>query len=102
VYFFNAPFLLGMLLGVVPLIIHLAGRRRARTLSFPSLRFLTQINRALSRRYKLREVILLAMRVAAVCLVAMDSRSRACAASTRRGWANGRRAPCSSSTTRSA
>ena len=68
--FGNRAFLLGVLLGVIPIAIHLAGRRRSRVLRFPSLRFLLQIDRALARRYKLRQLILLAMRVAAICLVA--------------------------------
>ncbi len=69
--FTNPVFLFGLIVGAVPVVIHLAGRKRAKTLPFPSLRFIEQINKALARRYKLRELILLVMRVASVCLLAL-------------------------------
>jgi len=68
--FGNAFFLWGMVLGALPVILHLAGRRKARPLRFPTLRFLNAVDRALARRYKLRERIILALRVGGICFAA--------------------------------
>ncbi len=67
----NPVFLTGMLAAALPIIIHLAGRRRAREVRFPTLVFVRGVDRALAKRHKLRERIILALRVAALCALAL-------------------------------
>jgi hypothetical protein len=61
---FAAPLmLLGLAAGAVPLIIHLIGRRRAPRLRFAAIDFVLRTDRRIARRLKLRQYLLLAMRV---------------------------------------
>jgi hypothetical protein len=65
---FLAPLMLvGTIAVVVPIAIHLIGRRRARVVRFAALDFLLATKRRTARRLRLRERILLAVR-ALVCL----------------------------------
>jgi Aerotolerance regulator N-terminal/von Willebrand factor type A domain len=65
---FLAPFMLAGLAGVlVPIAIHLIGKRRARVVRFAALDFLLASKRRTARRLQLRERLLLAVR-ALVCL----------------------------------
>jgi hypothetical protein len=66
---FLAPLMLLGLIGVgVPIWIHLRGRRRAKVVRFAAIDFLLGSNRRLARRLRLRELVLLLVRVLA-CLV---------------------------------
>jgi hypothetical protein len=66
---FLAPFmLLGLLGAAVPIWIHLRGRRRAPIVRFAAMDFLLGSNKRVARRLRVREIVLLAMRVGA-CLV---------------------------------
>lgn len=67
--FGNAALLLGMLLGLVPIIIHLINKRRARLVRFSAIEFLLLSDKKLARRLKLKQIMVLALRV--LLLVAM-------------------------------
>ncbi|MBI2826280.1 MAG: BatA domain-containing protein [Planctomycetia bacterium] len=69
---FLNPFLLaGAGLAAVPVVLHLIMRQQPRLLEFPALRFLQMRQLSNRRRMKLRHLLLLALRVAAVCLLAL-------------------------------
>jgi hypothetical protein len=69
---FLAPLMLiGVLALAVPIAIHLIGRRRARTVKFAALDFLLATKRRTARRFRLRERVLLIVRVIACAAVAL-------------------------------
>ena len=55
----------------VPLLIHLLRRRETRTLVFPALRYLKRTTREHARIVRLRQLLLLALRIAAVLLAVL-------------------------------
>src|SRR5687767_11839937 len=61
---------MGVAAAAVPIVLHLIMRRQPRWLEFPALRFVRQKQEANRRRLKLRHLLLLALRVAAVCFLA--------------------------------
>ncbi|MFO0908017.1 MAG: BatA domain-containing protein [Isosphaeraceae bacterium] len=69
---FAAPlFLLAMLAGIVPVVLHLIHRRRAREVAFPSLRFLkVSVQRTRKRKY-IDDAALMALRVGLLVLLAL-------------------------------
>lgn len=69
---FVSPLLLtgGLLIGI-PIVLHLVMRERPKHLIFPALRFLRQRRESNRRRLKLRHLILLLLRCAAVLLFAL-------------------------------
>jgi hypothetical protein len=68
---FLAPaFLIGLIALAVPVLIHLVQRERSRALSFPSLMFLRRVTHHSVRRRRLRHWWLLALRCAAISLLA--------------------------------
>ncbi len=69
---FVTPLMLAGLLGVlVPIAIHLIGRRRARVVKFAALDFLLASKRRTARRLQLRERLLLAVRALACLALAL-------------------------------
>jgi len=68
--FGNAALLFGMVLGLVPIIIHLINRRRARLVRFAALEFLLMSDKRLARRLKLKQILVLALRVLLVLAIA--------------------------------
>lgn len=69
---FLAPVaLLGLLLVSLPVLIHLLVRRRGRRLDFPSLRFLRETPRFRLYPRRVRQPLLLALRVAAILLLVL-------------------------------
>ncbi len=66
----NAAFLLGLAAAAVPVIIHLIQKRHSRSVDFPSLMFLRLIDLRMASRQKLRELLILALRIAAIALFA--------------------------------
>ena len=69
---FLAPLmLLGVLALAVPIAIHLIGRRRARIVKFAALDFLLATKRRTARRFRLRERVLLIVRVIACAALAL-------------------------------
>ena len=69
---FESPIFLAALGAVAaPIIIHLIFRLRKRVVVFGSLRFLEKIVKKNRRRLRLRDLILLLLRIAAVALIAL-------------------------------
>lgn len=61
---FLEPLMLGLLAAAaLPIVVHLYNRKRAVRRSFPALEFLLQSKKKLARRLKIRQLLLLAMRV---------------------------------------
>lgn len=67
--FLNPLFLLAALSVAVPLILHLVHRPESRRLAFPALRYLQRTERQHARRIRLRQLLLLLLRVATILLV---------------------------------
>jgi hypothetical protein len=68
--FLQPAFLLGALAAAVPVIIHLIYRRRALVHRFPAVRFLLLADKRTARKFRLNQWLLLALRVAAILLLA--------------------------------
>jgi len=66
--FLNAAFLIGLIAGAVPVIIHLLNRRRVKRVKFSSLEFLEEVNRQRMRRINLRRILILLLRTLAVIM----------------------------------
>jgi hypothetical protein len=64
-------FLLGLAALAVPILIHLLRRRENRTLDFPALRYLTRTTREQAKIIRLRQILLLALRLAALTLIVL-------------------------------
>jgi hypothetical protein len=84
VTFLNPWLLLGLLGTSVPLVIHLLSRRTARRQEFSTLEFLRDLERRSMRRLRVRQLLLLVLRMALVAMVAL-----AMARPTLTGWASG-------------
>jgi hypothetical protein len=69
--FLNPIFLLGALAATLPVLVHLVRRTRAARLQFPSLMFLRRIEQKTIRKRRLRNLLLLALRCAALLLLAL-------------------------------
>lgn len=69
--FLNPIFLIGALAAGVPILVHLVRRTRAPRIQFPSLMFLRKIEQKTIRRRKLRNLLLLLIRCAALLLLAL-------------------------------
>ena len=69
--FLNPLFLFGLLAAGIPLIIHLWNRRRVVTIDFSSLMFLMAAHRENARRFQLRNLLILLLRMAIIVLIAL-------------------------------
>ncbi|MFY9555719.1 MAG: BatA domain-containing protein [Blastocatellia bacterium] len=69
--FLNPIFLLGAMAAALPVLVHLVRRTRAPRVQFPSLMFLRKIEQKTIRRRKLRNLMLLLLRCAALLLLAL-------------------------------
>lgn len=69
--FLNQIFLAGLAAAALPILIHLFSRRRAKEVPFASLEYLQEISRQKVRRMRLRQWLLLALRVLVVALFAL-------------------------------
>ncbi|HKV38803.1 MAG TPA: BatA domain-containing protein [Blastocatellia bacterium] len=69
--FLHPFFLFGALAAGVPILVHLVRRTRANRIKFPSLMFLKGIEQKTVRRRKLRNLVLLLLRCAALLLLAL-------------------------------
>ena len=69
--FLNPLYLLGLAAAAIPIVIHLLTRKRPRRIEFSSVEFLREVNVAQLRRFRLRELFLLALRVLAITLLAL-------------------------------
>jgi len=72
VSFLSPLFLIGALAAAVPILLHLFHRRTDEVIDFPSVKLLTRAPVQHHRRRQLRELILLALRVAALVLLAIS------------------------------
>ncbi len=68
--FLNASLLAGASLVALPIVLHLIMRRKPRHLEFPALRFLEARRETNQRQLRLRHLLLLALRVAAILFLA--------------------------------
>ncbi|TMA61431.1 MAG: VWA domain-containing protein [Deltaproteobacteria bacterium] len=71
VFFLYPVFLLGLLAASLPVLIHLLNRRKLKRIRFPAVRFILLSQKRISRSYRLRHWILLALRTLAVVFLAL-------------------------------
>ncbi|HLA83905.1 MAG TPA: BatA and WFA domain-containing protein [Thermoguttaceae bacterium] len=89
---FLAPyFLIAALAGAIPVVLHMIHRRRAKEIAFPTLRFLRASVEKTRRRRRIQDLLLMAIRVAALALVAVGL-ARPTIVGLSRLWGGGRAA----------
>ena len=71
VFFLYPAFLFGLAAASLPILIHLLNRRRLKRIRFPALRFILLSQKRISRSYRLRHWLLLALRTLAVVFLAL-------------------------------
>ena len=71
VFFLHPVYLFGLLAASLPILIHLLNRRRLKRVRFPAVRFVLLSQKRISRSYRLRHWLLLALRTLAVMLLAL-------------------------------
>jgi hypothetical protein len=69
--FINPIFLFAAAAGVIPVIVHFMFRRQAKTLYFPSIVFLRQLDREVIHRRRLKEILIMILRVLVLVLFAI-------------------------------
>ncbi|MBE0591362.1 MAG: BatA domain-containing protein, partial [Gemmatimonadales bacterium] len=69
--FLNPLALLGLVAAGIPPLLHLLGRRQPPIVVFPAIRYLTAAEREHSRRLKLRNLVLLLLRIAVIVFVVL-------------------------------
>src|ERR1700745_780430 len=69
-FFLNPLYLSGLAAASLPILIHLLNRRRLKRIRFPAVRFVLLSQKRISRSYRLRHWLLLALRTLAVILLA--------------------------------
>lgn len=70
-YFLQPIYLLALAATSIPLLIHLLNRRRLRRIRFPAVRFVLISQRRISRSYRLRHWLILALRTFAILLLVL-------------------------------
>lgn len=70
-FFFHPLYLYGLFAASLPLLIHLLNRRRLKRIRFPAVRFILLSQRRISRSYRLRHWLVLALRTLAVILLVL-------------------------------
>jgi len=88
--FLNSAFLFALAAISIPLIIHFLSKRRIKTIEFSSLKFLEQMQKSRMRWLKIKELLLLLMRMAIIALIVL-----AFARPTLRGFVGSSRASSS-------
>ncbi|HZD42187.1 MAG TPA: BatA and WFA domain-containing protein, partial [Terriglobales bacterium] len=71
VFFLHPIYLYGLIAASLPLVIHLLSRRRLKRVRFPAVRFILLSQKRISRSFRLRHWLLLALRTLAVALLAL-------------------------------
>ena len=71
VFFLYPLFLFGLAAASLPILIHLFNRRRLKRIRFPAVRFILLSQKRISRSYRLRHWLLLALRTLAVIFLAL-------------------------------
>jgi hypothetical protein len=69
--FLNPLYLLAALAAAVPLVIHLLHRQKVRVEMFPSLEFLRRMMRKKTRRFHLKQLLLLITRILIMLMIAL-------------------------------
>ena len=69
--FANPIFLYAILAGAVPILVHLIFRRRRTAMDYPTLMFFKRVDMKLASRRKLKEIVLLSLRAAAIIFLAL-------------------------------
>jgi len=69
--FLNPFFLLGALAVAIPVVIHLINLRRPKKISFSTLAFFEELKKSTIRRIRIKQYLLLALRVAAILMLAL-------------------------------
>ncbi len=69
--FLNPLVLLGLVAALIPLLLHLLNLRRLRQQEFSTLRFLKQLERSTIRRFRLQQLLLLAVRMLLIAAVVL-------------------------------
>ena len=69
--FLNSLFLAGLAAAALPILIHLFSKKKAKDVPFPSIEYLREVSQRKVRRMRLRQWLLLALRVLIVALFAM-------------------------------
>lgn len=69
--FLNSLFLAGLAAAALPILIHLFSKKKAKDVPFPSIEYLREVSQRKVRRMRLRQFLLLALRVLIVALFAM-------------------------------
>ncbi len=88
--FLNSAFLLALAAVSIPLIIHFLSKRRIKTIEFSSLKFLEQMQKSRMRWLRIKELLLLILRMIIIALIVM-----AFARPTLRGFVGSSRAASS-------
>src|SRR5512145_962818 len=70
-FFLYPAFLVGLLAASLPILIHLLNRRRLQRIQFPAVRFIVLSQKRISRSYRLRHWLLLALRTLAIVLLVL-------------------------------
>ena len=70
-FFLYPAFLAGLLAAALPILIHLLNRRRLQRIPFPAVRFILLSQKRISRSYRLRHWLLLALRTLAVVFLVL-------------------------------
>src|ERR1043166_8016021 len=70
-FFLHPLYLLGLAAASLPILIHLLNRRRLKRIQFPAVRFILLSQKRISRSYRLRHWLLLALRTLAIILLAL-------------------------------
>jgi len=71
VFFLYPAFLIGLLAASLPILIHLLNRRKLQRIQFPAVRFILLSQKRISRSYRLRHWLLLALRTLAVVFLVL-------------------------------
>ena len=71
VFFLHPVYLLGLVAASLPILIHLLNRRKLKRIRFPAVRFILLSQKRISRSYRLRHWLLLALRTLAVVFLAL-------------------------------
>ncbi len=70
-FFLHPAHLYGLIAASLPIIIHLLNRRRLKRIRFPAVRFILLAQRRISRTYRLRHWIILALRTCAILFLVL-------------------------------
>ncbi|MDH3442936.1 MAG: BatA domain-containing protein [Deltaproteobacteria bacterium] len=71
VFFLYPLYLFGLLAASLPILIHLLNRRRMKRIRFPAMRFILLSQKRISRSYRIRHWLVLALRTLAVMLLVL-------------------------------